>query len=148
LYSILASLSRVAGGGISDRFGGERVAAISLIALAIGAFGMAVVPPVGLAVGSMLVMAIAMGVANAAVFKLVPQAVPKAVGGAAGWVGGLGAFGGFVLPNVMAAFLVSGSDGYARGFIVFIALAIISFIAIVVIARSFRAAAANVGSET
>jgi NNP family nitrate/nitrite transporter-like MFS transporter len=134
-------LSRVAGGGISDRFGGEKVAAISLIGLAIGALGMAVVPPVGLAVVSMLVMSVAMGVANAAVFKLVPQAVPKAVGGAAGWVGGLGAFGGFVLPNVMAAFLAGGAVGYARGFIVFIALAIMSFVVVVVIARSFRVVA-------
>ncbi len=141
LYSILASLSRVAGGGISDRFGGEKVAAISLIALAVGALGMAVAPTVGLAVVSMLVMSVAMGMANAAVFKLVPQAVPNAVGGAAGWVGGLGAFGGFVLPNVMAAFLVNGAVGYARGFIVFIALGIISFVAVVVIACSFRVVA-------
>jgi len=68
-----------------------------------------------------------MGIANAAVFKIVPQVVPQAVGGAAGWVGGLGAFGGFVIPPVMA-FAVKdlGRPGYAIGFIVFVVLALLS----------------------
>ena len=72
-------------------------------------------------------MAFGMGICNAAVFKIVPQAVPKAVGGAAGWVGGLGAFGGFVIPPVMG-FAVGnlGQSGYAIGFITFIFLALFS----------------------
>ncbi|MEX2442193.1 MAG: MFS transporter [Alkalispirochaeta sp.] len=138
LYSVLASLSRVAGGKVSDRLGGEKTAAYSLGALGIGALGMATVPTMGLAVVSMLIMAVSMGVANAAVFKLVPQAVPKAVGGAAGWVGGLGAFGGFVIPNLLAAFLSGGAVGYARGFWVFVGLAVVSLGAIAIIARSFH----------
>jgi MFS transporter, NNP family, nitrate/nitrite transporter len=81
----------------------------------------------------MLVMAVAMGVANAAVFKLVPQAVPEAVGGAAGWVGGIGAIGGFVLPNLLAFFLNIGPVGYARGFLVFTVLALASVWAIALI---------------
>ena len=50
-----------------------------------------------------------------------------AVGGAAGWVGGLGAFGGFTIPLVMS-FAVSdlGQRGYAIGFIVFVVLALMS----------------------
>jgi MFS transporter, NNP family, nitrate/nitrite transporter len=49
------------------------------------------------------------------------------VGGAAGWVGGLGAFGGFVIPPVMA-FAVHdlGTRGYAIGFVTFIFLALSS----------------------
>lgn len=141
LYSVLASLSRVAGGGISDRLGGERTAATSLFALALGAGGMVVAPSAALALVAMLVMSVSMGVANAAVFKLVPQAVPQAVGGAAGWVGGLGAFGGFVLPNVMATFLGRDGDGvagYATGFVVFVAMALVSLGSIAMITRSFR----------
>jgi NNP family nitrate/nitrite transporter-like MFS transporter len=72
-------------------------------------------------------MALGMGVTNAAVFKLVPQEVPEAVGGAAGWVGGLGAFGGFAIPPVMGAFVrVSGNAGYPTGFTVFIGLSLLS----------------------
>jgi NNP family nitrate/nitrite transporter-like MFS transporter len=61
------------------------------------------------------------------VFKLVPQAAPQAVGGVAGWVGGLGAFGGFVIPPVMA-FAVNdlGQPGYAIGFVTFIFLTLFS----------------------
>ena len=84
-----------------------------------------------LAVLGAVIMAIGMGVANAAVFKLVPQHVPQAVGGAAGWVGGLGAFGGFVIPNLLALFVgaqETGDPGYARGFVVFAVLAAIALV--------------------
>jgi len=61
------------------------------------------------------------------VFKMVPQAVPHAVGGAAGWVGGLGALGGFVIPPVLGfAVRNLGKNGYAIGFIVFVFLALFS----------------------
>jgi NNP family nitrate/nitrite transporter-like MFS transporter len=74
-----------------------------------------------------IVMAVGMGVNNAAVFKLVPQEVPEAVGGAAGWVGGLGAFGGFAVPPLMGAFVGSEHlSGYATGFVVFVGLALLS----------------------
>ena len=80
-----------------------------------------------LALPGVLLLAVGMGVCNAAVFKIVPQAVPSAVGGAAGWVGGLGAFGGFAIPP-MLAFAVRdlGPKGYSIGFIVFVFLALIS----------------------
>ncbi len=78
-----------------------------------------------LALPGEILLAIGMGVCNAAVFKLVPQDVPEAVGGAAGWVGGLGALGGFVIPPILG-FAVHdlGQRGYAIGFIVFVFLAL------------------------
>ena len=135
---------------------------------------------VWLSLTGVLVMAAGMGVANAAVFKLVPQRVPWAVGGAAGWVGGIGAFGGFVFPNLLSLFLGrtssvavtgassaawasavsgaspaggdweasaaagaaspaavrSGDPGYAVGFTIFIALAILSIVIVLVLKRS------------
>jgi MFS transporter, NNP family, nitrate/nitrite transporter len=44
-----------------------------------------------------------MGLQNAIVFKLVPRYTPDAIGGASGWIGGLGALGGFVIPPLMGA---------------------------------------------
>ncbi len=65
-----------------------------------------------------------MGIANAAAFKLVAAYVPQAVGGASGWVGGLGAFGGFVVPPILGGFVDAfGAAGYARGFVVYVTLA-------------------------
>ena len=78
-----------------------------------------------------IILALGMGTANGAIFKLVPVYVPKAVGGAAGWIGGLGAFGGFAIPPVMGAIAGKyGVTGYARGFIVFVVLALIDLLII------------------
>jgi NNP family nitrate/nitrite transporter-like MFS transporter len=127
LYSILTSVIRIAGGVLSDhlREGGENTAILSLLIMLVGALVMTGSTQFELALPGEVLLAIGMGVCNAAVFKLVPQAVPQAVGGAAGWVGGLGALGGFVLPPVMG-FAVSdlGKRGYSIGFIVFVFLSI------------------------
>ena len=75
-----------------------------------------------------------MGFANAAVFKLVPKYSPAAVGGAAGIVGGLGAFGGFVIPLVMGLFVkINGKIGYAQGFSVFVVMAVLALILFMVL---------------
>jgi NNP family nitrate/nitrite transporter-like MFS transporter len=127
LFSITASAIRVAGGTIADWIGGELTAILSLAATLAGAILMTFSASIAISTLGMLLMAIGMGIGNAAVFKLMPQYVKEAVGGAAGWVGGLGAFGGFVIPPVMGIFVRSqGQAGYASGFMVFIVLAAIS----------------------
>lgn len=130
LYSILASAIRVPGGSFADLIGGETTALASLATTLVGAVVMTFSGGLALSVVGVVLMAIGMGVNNAAVFKLVPRVVPHAVGGAAGWVGGLGAFGGFVIPPVMALFIRGGdAGGYATGFIVFVALAAMAILA-------------------
>jgi NNP family nitrate/nitrite transporter-like MFS transporter len=79
------------------------------------------------AIIGLICMSIGMGVNNAGVFKLVPTYINKAVGGGAGWVGGLGAFGGFVIPPILGYFVdLQGKAGYANGFSIFILLSIVS----------------------
>ena len=128
LYSLGASLIRIAGGGFADRIGGERAAMLALAVTLVGALIVSFAAGLPVAVFGVVLMAAGMGTANAAVFKMVPQMVPAAIGGAAGLVGGLGAFGGFVLPNLLAAFVASSQNGvgYARGFLVFVLLAVVS----------------------
>lgn len=124
LYSILTSVIRVVGGFISDRLGGERTALLALLTMLVGAGLMTASHQFGLSIFAEMLLGLGMGVGNAAVFKLVPQEVPEAVGGAAGWVGGLGAFGGFAIPPVLGMFVRwFGQEGYASGFAVFVALA-------------------------
>ncbi len=128
-YSILTSAIRVWGGKLADQFGGEKVAQMSLVTLTMGALVISFSQNLYLSLFAAIVMAVGMGIANAAVFKLVPAYVPEAVGGAAGWVGGLGAFGGFVIPPVLGLIVAkAGSVGYIRGFIVFVVLAVISWL--------------------
>jgi NNP family nitrate/nitrite transporter-like MFS transporter len=139
LFSILASLCRVAGGRFADRLGGELTLKLALALTAVGAVMMTVSRQFGLSLMAEIIMAVGMGVGNAAVFKLVPQAVPQSVGGASGWVGGLGAFGGFTLPPILGAIVASqGPDGYAGGFGIFVALALFSLILAYLLGRAPR----------
>ncbi len=126
-YSILTSLVRVGGGSLSDRLGGERTAMLALVMMLLGGLILTLSHSFGLSLAAEIAMALGMGVTNAAVFKLVPKEVPQALGGASGWVGGLGAFGGFVIPPILSTFVRrQGEGGYATGFVTFIVLALVS----------------------
>lgn len=139
-YSLATSVVRIFGGRLSDRLGGERTAVAALSVMAVGAVMMVLTrgaQGIGFPLAAEIVMAVGMGVTNAAVFKLVPKVVPHAVGGASGWVGGLGAFGGFAIPPILSLFVVGeGGKGYADGFAVFIGLALVSLALVIVLARS------------
>ncbi|GAB4528380.1 MAG: nitrate/nitrite transporter [Anaerolineales bacterium] len=136
-YSILTSVVRVYGGSVSDRLGGERTVMLAMGTTLVGALIMTVSHNYGLSIVGEIIMALGMGVGNAAVFKLVPQEVPEAVGGASGWVGGLGAFGGFAIPPVLGAFVrAQGDAGYAQGFVVYVVLAVICLVVARVLERS------------
>lgn len=129
LFSILTSIIRIVGGVMSDKLyeGGENTAILALFILMVGAIVMMTSHEFELALPGEILMAFGMGICNAAVFKMVPQMVPQAVGGAAGWVGGLGAFGGFAIPPMMAfAVRDLGRPGYTIGFIVFVFLSLFS----------------------
>lgn len=131
VYSLTASGIRVPGGTLSDRLGGEMTAFLALSTTLIGALLMTLSRNLSISIVAVVLMALGMGVANAAVFKLVPKEVPQAVGGAAGWVGGLGAFGGFAIPPILSAFVrFQGQNGYTIGFTTYIVLAAISLILI------------------
>jgi NNP family nitrate/nitrite transporter-like MFS transporter len=137
VYSISASLFRVTGGGLADRIGGERTLKIFLAVMLAGAVLMSLSHAIILSVVASLLMALGMGTANAAVFKLVAREVPQAVGGASGWVGGLGAFGGFILPPVLSNFVRSfGQAGYAAGFWTYVVLGLLAAVFAFVLTRS------------
>src|SRR3990172_5722333 len=136
LFSILTSVVRVGGGYLSDRIGGENTGLLAFAAMFAGALLMFFSTTFGLSIGAEILMGTGMGVANAATFKLVAQEVPEAVGGAAGWVGGLGAFGGFAIPPIMGTVVqLRGATGYASGFVVFVGLAVVSLLLVGVLRR-------------
>ena len=139
MYSLLTSLIRVYGGKLADKKGGEKVTIIALVIALIGAIFMTFAGSIGFAIVGIVILAIGMGIANGGVFKIVPNAVPHAVGGATGWIGGLGALGGFIIPIVMASF-VSGTEGYSTGFSVFIVLMVISIIIVGVLSKGKKKA--------
>ncbi|UCE84264.1 MAG: NarK/NasA family nitrate transporter [Deltaproteobacteria bacterium] len=137
LYSLSASILRVFGGFTADRIGGEKTVFLSFVVVTIGAITMMLASgSLALAVTGEMLLALGMGFANAGVFKLVPKYTPETVGGSAGIVGGLGAFGGFVIPPVMGLFVkVSGVEGYSQGFAVFLGLSLLSIVLFAILNR-------------
>lgn len=138
-FSLLASVMRVYGGSLSDKLGGEKVAIVSFPIILAGSIVLVFGKSFGVALVGEVLMGIGIGVANAAVFKLVPKYVSAATGGASGWIGGLGAFGGFVVPPALGIFIdVYGKVGYAKGFLVYTLLSIIGIIVSVVLIKTRR----------
>lgn len=138
LYSILASSIRIVGGVLSDHpeVGAENIAHLGLMIMLSGAIVMTIPGHFELAVLGEIFLAIGMGTCNAAVFKILPRAVPDSVGGAAGWVGGLGALGGFLMPPLMALIARHmGRQGYSAGFVLFILFGLAS-LAVVAVLKS------------
>jgi NNP family nitrate/nitrite transporter-like MFS transporter len=126
IFIVYGSLIRVPAGSVSDRFGGENVVIVSFGIMAIGGLIMTFATGFWPAVVGMMVLGTGMGIANAAVFELVPKFVPEAVGGASGWISGIGGGGTLVILPVLGLFAdVYGEIGYARGFAVFVVLSVI-----------------------
>ncbi len=128
-FSVLAALLRVPGGMLSDKIGGVKVSMGALILLVIASLLMVVAPSWQVFFVLTLLISLAFGFNNGATMKLIPVYVSQSVGGANGWVGGLGAFGGFVLPPLMGQMVgLSDTRGYLLGFIVFSVLALLNMV--------------------
>jgi len=124
LFSLLASLVRVPGGLLADRVTVRFALMGNLAVMLVGTLLMIFAPVYAVAVLGEVVLALGIGLQNAVVFKLLPRYVPQAVGGASGWVGGLGAFGGFVLPPVMG-YIAGASGSYPDGLLAVVAVILI-----------------------
>lgn len=126
IFIVYGSLIRVPGGSVSDRFGGENVAIVSFGIMGVGAVIMTVAADFWPAILGMMVLGTGMGIANAAVFELVPKFVPEAVGGASGWISGIGGGGTLIILPALGLFVdVFGEIGYARGFSLFVILSVV-----------------------
>lgn len=128
-FALLSPLTRVGGGLLSDRQGGEKVALAGFSVMFVGGVLVTAMPGEWTSLAGIVLMGAGMGLANAAVFRLVPKYVPEAVGGASGWVGGVGATGGFLIPPILGEYVaVYGKSGYTLGFSLFVVLSVVSIV--------------------
>lgn len=126
IFTVYGSLIRIAGGKLSDRHGGEWIATISFVGMAVGALLLSLTSSIMLGFAGMMVLASGMGVANAAIFELVPKYVPDAVGGASGWIGGVGGAGTLVILPLLGSVVDHyGHPGYATGFWIYVLLSLL-----------------------
>ena len=123
------SLLRPLGGALADRLGGTRVLTGALMVVAALAVGLASLPGLGLTVGLLVFTMGTLGMGNGAVFQVVPQRFPAAVGPMTGLVGAAGGLGGFLLPFALGS--LQGSTGtFAAGFVVFALAAVLASLAV------------------
>ncbi|MBX2810561.1 MAG: MFS transporter [Myxococcales bacterium] len=97
-FCIIASLSRIPGGMLSDRFNAFSILKISLLCEGLMLLPAILTPPLWVVVLCVFSSGIGMGFGMAATFKLIPQEFPEEVGAVSGLVGALGGLSGFFLP--------------------------------------------------
>ncbi len=102
IFTFTASISRIPGGHLADRWGARKVLqlalGIALISLAPICLGISMLATVVCG----FTAALALGVGMAAVFRYIPDYFSANVGAVGGVVGALGGLGGFFLPQLSA----------------------------------------------
>jgi NNP family nitrate/nitrite transporter-like MFS transporter len=114
---------RPIGGSLAERIGGARILNYVFPFTAVMATFMACPLMSTFTVGA-LGMAAAIGLGNGAVFKLVPQYYPHAIGSVTGLVGAGGGLGGFFPPLVLGA-IKQQTGAFTWGFVLLSAFSIL-----------------------
>lgn len=125
LAAFMGAAVRVAGGWISDRWGGVNTLSLVLAAVA-GSLVLVSLSGASLVGTTLLLMLCfaALGAGNGALFQLVPLRWPATTAVAGSMIGEIGALGGGVVPNAMGLFKQT-SGSYAGGFVLFAVLALV-----------------------
>lgn len=125
-FVVVATVMRPVGGFLSDRFSGRIV--LLWVFPVTAAFALFLACPLmsTFTIGA-LGMAAAIGLGNGAVFKLVPQYFPQAVGSVTGLVGAAGGLGGFFPPLLVGA-IRQATGSYSLGFITLALTALACFL--------------------
>jgi NNP family nitrate/nitrite transporter-like MFS transporter len=134
LCVMAGSFLRPVGGYLADRFGGISMLLVLFSGVAVMMAGMAVLPPLPVAVVLLFAGMGLLGMGNGSVFQLVPQRFGREIGVVTGIVGAAGGVGGFFLPNLLGG-LKGLTGSFGSGFAVF-ALAAVGCVALLLVLRT------------
>ena len=123
-FVVLATLARPLGGYLSDRLGAVPTLSIVFSIVAVLAVVLAFGPVMAVITVSFLGIALALGLGNGAVFKLVADLFPRETGTVTGLVGAAGGLGGF-FPPILLGFVLDVTGSYAIGFMLFSEFALV-----------------------
>jgi len=98
---VMASVSRVVGGYIADRFGGLNVMVVICGFVALAAIAASTMPSVIVMTLIMICLFFGLGAGNGSTFQLVPHRWPGNTAIAMSLIGEIGAIGGSLIPNAM-----------------------------------------------
>jgi len=129
---------RPVGGGIADKLGGVKSLYIFFGAVTILAvLNATVVSNFYLAILVLFLIMASLGMANGAVFQLVPQRFGKDMGIMTGIIGCAGGLGGTVLIKTLG-WSKGAFDGYAAGFFLFVGVVLMAIIGISLVKTRWR----------
>jgi MFS transporter, NNP family, nitrate/nitrite transporter len=132
-FVVLATVMRPVGGALADRVGGRAILKWVFPATAFMSLFLACPMMLTFTIGA-LGMAAVIGLGNGAVFKLVPEYFPKAVGSVTGLVGAAGGLGGFFPPLVLGV-IKQQTGAFTWGFIL---LGVFALLCLMVLLRGGR----------
>jgi NNP family nitrate/nitrite transporter-like MFS transporter len=133
-FVLLATAMRPVGGWLADKVGGNTILRWVFPVVAVMAIFMTVTSMASFTIGA-LGMAAAIGLGNGAVFKLVPQHFPAAVGSVTGLVGAAGGLGGFFPPLALGT-IRQFTGTFAWGFVLLSLFAVGCLLVLIVILKS------------
>ena len=126
---LAGSMARPAGGYLADHFSGVRILSMCLLLAGVLMLGLSLLPPFGIAALLLFFGMAVLGMANGAVFQIVPQRFQDEIGVMTGLIGAAGGIGGFFLPAILGLFKdLTGS--YGTGFFVFGMIALLGVISL------------------
>ena len=132
------AILRPVGGGIADKMGGIKALYIFFgIVLVLVLLSGLVHLPFWIAIAVLFVIMASLGMANGAVFQLVPQRFGKDIGIMTGLIGAAGGIGGTFLVKTLG-WAKGTFDSYAMGFFIFAALVLVAIGAISLVKTRWR----------
>ena len=132
------AILRPVGGGIADKMGGIKALYILFaIVLMLVILSGVVHLPFWVAIAVLFVIMASLGMANGAVFQLVPQRFGKDIGIMTGLIGAAGGIGGTFLVKTLG-WAKGTFDNYSMGFFIFAALVLVAIGAISLVKTRWR----------
>ena len=132
------AILRPVGGAIADKLGGIKSLYIffgTVVLLAI--LNASITLPFGFAILVLFLIMASLGMANGAVFQLVPQRFGKDIGIMTGIIGAAGGLGGTLLIKTLG-WSKGAFDGYSAGFMIFAAVVLIALMGISLVKTRWR----------
>ncbi len=133
-FVLLATFFRPVGGILADKVGGKRILTFVFPFTAIMALFLAC-PTMPIFTVGALGMAVAIGLGNGAVFKLVPEYFPTTVGSVTGVVGAAGGLGGFFPPLLLGA-IKQQTGSFTLGFVALSAFSLACLVVLLLTQRN------------
>ncbi len=129
-FIVLATLMRPTGGFLADKFNPYKILMFVFIGLALAGVLLSFSPSIELYSAGVLTIALAAGIGNGTIFKLVPMYFSKQAGIVNGIVSAMGGLGGFFPPLVLS-FVFNATGQYSIGFMAISEFALVSFVIVV-----------------